>query len=114
MTTFNEEAITEEYLQIKEAIDEFEDWELSEDEYDEILDELFGDVDVAGIKVSTSQVLYDVDPIRYKIGLGEEENYQKEQKRDEIQEAIDNFSSDFGDEVDKKVKELQEMLDEVW
>lgn len=41
------------------------------DHYDEMLDDAFGMLDVAGIEMHTSTVLYRVDPIAYRVGFSE-------------------------------------------
>ncbi len=59
--------IQEEIDDLAETIEELES-KLTEDAYDELLDEIYGDIDVCGVDVSASQVLYDVDPTRYNVG----------------------------------------------
>ena len=47
----------------------------SEEEYDNFLDEVYGDVDIAGYTYRTSQILKEVDSIAYRCGFLE---YQDE------------------------------------
>ena len=55
---------------IDEKADEIMELELklTEDAYDELLDEIYGDIDVCGVDMPASQVLNEVDPIRYNVG----------------------------------------------
>lgn len=41
------------------------------DRYDEMLDDVFGVLDVAGLEMQTSTVLNRVDPIAYRVGFSE-------------------------------------------
>lgn len=53
--------------------EEVEDNSLSETEleelYDEWLDEVYGDVPVAGLEFSTSRLLKEADPIAHRVGF---------------------------------------------
>jgi hypothetical protein len=40
-----------------------------EEQYDEFLDECYGDVEIAGFSYTTSRSLKQVDPIAYRCGL---------------------------------------------
>ena len=46
------------------------DYEL-ETRYDEMLDEIYGTVSVAGYEYDTSQVLREVDPIAHRVGFSD-------------------------------------------
>jgi hypothetical protein len=48
------------------VITEYREKIISEEEFDEFLDDLYGDVSVAGILYPTSQVLKEVDPTAYR------------------------------------------------
>ena len=41
----------------------------AEERYDEMLDEVFEDVDIAGLKYATSRALKELDPIAYRCGF---------------------------------------------
>lgn len=49
--------------------------EVTDDEletrYDDMLDEVYGDVTVAGLEVATSRALRELDPIAYRVGLSD-------------------------------------------
>ena len=48
----------------------FSDYEL-EERYVEILDDAYGMVNIAGYEYAASQVLQDVDPIAFRVGLAD-------------------------------------------
>lgn len=48
------------------------DYEI-EQEYKDMLDDVYGAVDIAGFKYETSQALKEVDPIAYQVGLNDYE-----------------------------------------
>ncbi len=39
--------------------------------YDEFLDEVYGDVNIAGIYYPTSQALKETDPVAYRVGFND-------------------------------------------
>ena len=45
--------------------------ELTEDEFEEALDDIYGDVEIAGHKYSTGQTLREIDPIAFRCGLAD-------------------------------------------
>jgi hypothetical protein len=47
-----------------------EDYEL-EEQYKEMLDEVYGMVKVAGYKYETSRALYELDPVAYRVGFND-------------------------------------------
>lgn len=53
------------------------DYEL-EQAYDEMLDETYGLVTVAGYQYETSRLLKEVDPIAYSVGLSDYESFREE------------------------------------
>ena len=48
------------------------DWEI-EDQYKDMLDDVFGTVEIAGYTYETSRALKEVDPIAYQVGLNDYE-----------------------------------------
>jgi hypothetical protein len=52
--------------------------ELTEKNYDEFLNECYGDVEIAGMKHPTSQVLKEVDPIAYDVGFSDWSSNEEE------------------------------------
>ena len=57
-----------------------EDYEI-EQEYKDMLDDVYGAVDIAGFKYETSQALKEVDPIAYRVGLSDYESYLESEGR---------------------------------
>lgn len=39
--------------------------------YDDMLDDVYGDVEIAGLTYSTSHALKEVDPIAYRVGFSD-------------------------------------------
>lgn len=64
-----------------------------EDQYDEMLDEVYGNVQIAGYTYTTSHALKNVDPIAYRVGLSD---YESSVEEDEIGEATDYDDEDLG------------------
>ena len=101
-----EQAMIEE---IEELLDELINYELTEDEYDDLLDELYDDACVGNMNYSASEVLFNCDRIAYNCGLGEEEDYIKSDKKTEIEALIDEYEEDLPeDEVERLRQELDE------
>lgn len=50
--------------------DLLETWEL-EERYDEMLNECYGTVEIAGMEYETSRALYELDPIAYRCGFND-------------------------------------------
>lgn len=101
--------------EIREDIEELKNWEFSEDEYDEFLDDLYPEYDIGGMKFYASNILKKCDPIAYNIGFGEEEDYQREQRADEIASKIDELENCFDEEiVSGVVFDLRKELNEAW
>jgi hypothetical protein len=63
--------------------------ELTEKDYDIFLDEAYGDVEVAGLKYPTSQVLKEIDPTAYDVGLADWESEQEPDEEAEPEEEED-------------------------
>lgn len=65
--------------------------DISNDEYIEMLDDVYGDVTIAGMTYSAGTALEAVDPIAFRCGLGD---YESEIQA-ELEEALDN--EDYSD-----------------
>lgn len=48
--------------------------EYSEEEYDNFLDDCYGDIDVCWYKYPASKVLYEVDPTAYRVSMSDRES----------------------------------------
>ena len=53
-------------------------WEL-EQAYNEMLDEVYGTVNIAGYEYDTSRALKEIDPIAYSVGMSDYESQLEEE-----------------------------------
>lgn len=94
----DKEAIEELKKDIKDKEEEIKDldnFELSDDEYDDVLDGISGDIEVFGTNYSASQVLKNVDEIRYNLGKSEEEARIGEEKQEELKDELEALKDDL-------------------
>ena len=61
------------------------------DEYDTWLDDIYGDVKIAGLEYSTSSALEAIDPITYRCGYDDYIDDQMTRLDDEIEELEDEL-----------------------
>ena len=61
--------------------------------YDDMLDEMFGTVEICGIEYNASRALYRVDEIAYRVGMGDYESVLRE-----AHEEDGSYADLFGDE----------------
>ena len=61
--------------------------------YDDMLDEIYGTIDVCGIECSSSLALYRMDPIAYRVGMCDYENILREAHAED-----GSYADVFGDE----------------
>ena len=61
--------------------------------YDDMLDEIFGTVDICGVEYSASRALYRVDEIAYRVGMSDYESVLRE-----AHEEDGSYADLFGDE----------------
>lgn len=57
--------------------EELTDWEL-EEQFDDMLDEVYGDVEIAGLMYTTSRALSELDPTAYRCSFLDWINAQME------------------------------------
>jgi hypothetical protein len=50
----------------------YEEVELSEDEYEEMLNELYGTVSICGMEFDSGRVLRELDPTAFRCGMADE------------------------------------------
>jgi hypothetical protein len=98
----------QEIRELKEQIEEkeqelkdLEEWEITENEYDEFLDEMQGDIDILGVTYSLSHVLKEVDKVRYNIGMVEEEDRIREEKREELETELEDLKEQLEELTEK-------------
>jgi len=107
--------LTEELSELKSSLErkrqEAENWEveISNDQYDEMLDDVYGDVQIAGITFSTSYILRALDPTAYRCGKSDFE-YDMDKDNDpkyvELQEQIEELESEIAD-LEEQIEELK-------
>lgn len=61
--------------------------------YDEMLDEIYGEIEICGIEYSASVALYRVDEIAYRVGMNDYESILRE-----AYEEDGSYAELFGDE----------------
>ena len=75
----------------EEELDEIGDWEIEDSAVDDYLDEVYGDVDLAGVSYSFSKVLKDTDECRYEDFKTDIENQKREEQEEELQDEINDL-----------------------
>ena len=51
-----------------------------EEEYEDMLDDVYGEIDVCGMKWPASLVFKRVDPIAFRVGLSDYESFREEEE----------------------------------
>ena len=101
--------------QIKDKQHEIDSFEYSctDDEYDEMLDEIYGDVEICGMTCSSSRALKLLDPVAYRCGkIDYESNYDLDNceeyndLKDELESLEDQLSA-----LENDLDELNEQLE---
>lgn len=92
-------------------IDSFE-YSCTETEYDNWLDEVYGDVNICGYTYSASQALENVDPTAYRCGKSD---YESEYDLDNCEEYTDlqNELEELEGDLGSLFEELEELQDEL-
>ena len=92
-------------------IETFE-YSCSDDEYDEMLDEIYGDVEICGMIYSSSRALKLLDPVAYRCAKNDFESYydldnceEYSDLKDEL-EALEDQLSDLEDDLSELNSEL--------
>lgn len=90
-----------------------------EDQYDDFLDEVYGNVDVAGYSYSTSDLLHRIDPIAYGQGLTDyvdsldfdeiDEYVELKEKVEKLESNIESIES----KIEASEEEIQELQEEI-
>lgn len=83
----------------------------SDDPYDEMLDEIYGDIEICGYSYCASIALYRVDPIAYKVGRSDWEDSEASEIEWQL-ERMDDGDTDTFYGVDVEAVEDEEDEDE--
>ena len=62
------------YFKTREALERFAE-DMAYDTYDDMLDETYGEVEIAGMTYYTSNALKEIDPVAYRCGVYDYESY---------------------------------------
>ena len=108
------ENINQQIKDKRHEIDSFE-YSCSDDEYDEMLDDVYGDVEICGMTYSSSRALKLLDPVAYRCGkIDFESNYDLDDVeeytdlKDEL-ESLEDRLSDLENELDELNDELESL-----
>jgi hypothetical protein len=74
--------------------------QLSDSEYIDLLDEVYGDVKIGSLTYSAGSVLEAVDPIAFNCGKGEEESVHQADLEEQLENEDDN-DIEFIEELDE-------------
>lgn len=77
---------------------------LHDSEYVEILDDVYGEIEVCGMRYGAGSILEGVDPVAFRIGKGDEES----RLQSELEEALDREDDsdiEFIDDCDEEEDE---------
>jgi len=88
-------------------IDHFE-YSCSDDEYDQYLDDVYGDVQVCSFEYPTSQALKLLDPIAYRCGKSD---YETDYDLDDVEEY--NDLKDKLESLENQLSDLESELEEL-
>jgi predicted nucleic acid-binding Zn-ribbon protein len=103
-------------VDIEKEIDDFakEDY-ITDEQYREMLDDCFEDVEIAGMTYCTSYALKETDPIAYRCGYSD---YADSVELEDIEEYnalvsdLEDLQSELED-LEEQIEELQNELDEL-
>jgi len=81
----------------KDELEELDDWEIEDYVVDDYLDEVYGDVDLAGVSYAFSQVLKDTDECRYDDFRTDIEDQKREEQEEELKDEINDLECQVDD-----------------
>lgn len=101
--------------QIKDKQHEIDSFEYSctDDEYDEMLDDVYGDVEICGMNYSSSRALKKLDPTAYNCGKGDyEANYDLDdcEEYSDLKDELESLEDQLSD-LENDLDELNDELD---
>lgn len=101
---FNEEALDKKVTELyDQAIEEYIEEHNTEEAYEEQLDEISGEIQIGNLTFSAGQIVKELDPIAFRCGMADNEDFVREQAEDEISE--DDFKDQALEELDMKDEE---------
>lgn len=75
------------------AIEDYIEENNTEEAYEEMLDDVYGEVSICGMNYSAGRALKELDPIAFNVGMSDNEDSIRERAEEEIDE------DDFRDEA---------------
>lgn len=106
---------TEEIKSLKEdiankelEIEENESMELDDDELDDELDAIYDDVEIAGVKYSTSRALKSVDEVMYEEMRTELSDLIREDRAIELQDELEMMEDELNDLLGENEEDADE------
>jgi peptidoglycan hydrolase CwlO-like protein len=103
------EALKEQISDKQEEINNFDKAEhLSDEKYAEMLDDVYGKVNICGYTYCSSYALEKVDPIAYRCGFSDFADSMENEDFEEYNELIEEL-----EELENELNELNEELEEL-
>lgn len=96
----------------QKEIDSFE-YSCSDDEYDQMLDEVYGDVEICGYTYSSSRALKLLDEIAYDCGKSDyESNYDLDdvEEYQDLKQELEDLESEL-EELETELEDFENQLD---
>ena len=107
--------VIEEQIKAKQSeIDNFE-YEMTDEQYGELLDEIYGDVEVCGNTYNASYALKELDPIAYRVGKSDyESSYDLDEVEDyqNLQSELEDLESEL-ESLEEELEDLEEELEDL-
>lgn len=89
--------LSKELAELKEREEELENND-NEEEYDDMLDDVYGEIDVCGYKYYAGRLLQEIDPVAYNCGHSDYNN---------------SLLSDIQSEIEEKEEEIKILQEEL-
>jgi DNA repair exonuclease SbcCD ATPase subunit len=103
------EALEEQISDKQEQINNFDKAEhLSDDRYAEMLDDVYGDVNICGFTYCSSYALEQIDPIAYRCGFSDYADSMENEDFEEYNELVQEL-----EELENELNELNELNEEL-
>jgi hypothetical protein len=87
--------LREDIESLKKELDELDDFEMDEDEVDNRIDDVYPEVDIAGVKYTCSRVLKEIDECRYDEIKNDFEDEYRSEKTEELQDELDELEAEL-------------------
>lgn len=86
--------LQKEIEELEESKEDLEE-EFNEDQYDEMLDDCYPEIDIVGVKYSASHALKEIDPVRYDCGFSDWQSEEITNKEEGIDEEIEEKQAEI-------------------